>query len=473
MTVQIKPINIEKTGKSQQWPQFLAVLSACSLAIGTGLQSGWSTPAVPRLLSNDLDFEITQEEVSIIVMIAPLGYLIGSPFAGFILDRIGRKYTLLILSIPQITAWILTATCQNVPMLCVARFITGISDGSFFTSLPIYMGEVCEPTVRGVLGTSQSMTTLIGTLLMAVYGSYVPIRTAACISLSAPLLFLITFVWMPESPYYLLMKNRTEDARKSLKWLRRMDNVEDELMQISRDVQRQISESGRLRDVFIIKSNLKGFLTLVGLRAVQQFAGISVLMFYVQVIFKEANMSEVTPAVSSIICCGTQLISAYFSSLVIDRFGRKPLFIFSCIGSAILLFIMGGYFTLQKYGEDVSTFSWIPLAAMMLYFLVVAMGLLIVPNLMAGELLSTSVKSKALGVMHMYLGVTISVVSVLFQWLVNYGMDTPFYVFGVCALTGTLFCYFYVVETKGKTLEEIQQELKGNHCSNSMNNHCN
>ncbi|KAF2904709.1 hypothetical protein ILUMI_01462 [Ignelater luminosus] len=382
--VLIEPVNFEKTEKSQQWPQFLAVLTGkgCSLSIGTGLQNGWPTPTVPRLLSNDLGFKITQDEVSIIVMIAPLGYLIGSPFAGFLLDRIGRKYTLLILSVPQIAAWILIATCPNVPMLCIARFVTGIGDGSLLTTLPVYMAEVSEPKVRGVLGTSQSITILIGALMIAAYGSYVPVRTAANISLSVP----------------------TEDARKSLKWLRRMNNVEEELLQISRDVQRQISESGRLRDVFIIKSNLKGFVTLIGLRGFQQLAGITVLMYYLQIIFKEANMSGITPAVSSIIVCGSQIIFAYISSLVIDRFGRKPLFIFSSIGSAILLFIIGVYFTLRRLEEDVSAFSWIPLAAMLLYFIVAAMGLSIVPNLMAGELLSASIKSKALGIIYMSLG---------------------------------------------------------------------
>ncbi|KAF2904710.1 hypothetical protein ILUMI_01463 [Ignelater luminosus] len=448
--------------KSHQWPQFLAAFSATFLSVGSGFQNGWPSPSVPKLLSGDLGFEVAPEEVSYVVMIAPLGFLIGSPITGFLLDKIGRKYTLLLLSIPEILPCILIATCNNVTILYIARLIMGIADGALFTSLPVYMGEISEPKVRGIIGASHCYGMLVGVLLINIYGSYVPIRTAACISVFVPLLFLITFVWMPESPYYLVMKNRLEDARSSLKRLRRMTNVEDELTKITADVQRQVSEPSTLRDIFTIRSNLRGFLIILGLRTLQQFSGAVALTYYIQIIFKQADGS-LSPVESSIICSGLKVLVVSGSSIVVDSFGRKPLLFFSCFGSAVLLITMGVYFVFQQRGYDLSSFMWFPIICMVLYNVVGAMGLSMIPNLMAAELLSASIKSKALGILNMYLGVCIAAVSKLFQWLDHdFGMHVPFFFFGVWCVVGIIFVYFGVPETKGKTLEEIQQMLKGN-----------
>ncbi|KAF2904713.1 hypothetical protein ILUMI_01466 [Ignelater luminosus] len=462
MKLPLKLPTYKDSEKSHQWPQFLAVFSAAFLAIGSGFQNGWPSPSVPKLLSGDLGFQVTLEQVSYVVMMAPLGYLIGSPLTGFLLDRIGRKYTLLLLAIPEILPCILIATCNNVTILNVARLMMGIADGALFTSLPIYMAEVSEPKVRGIIGTIHSFGIVVGVLLINIYGSYVPIRTAACISLLMPLLFLITFPWMPESPYYLVMRNRLEDARYSLRRLRRMKNVEDELTKIRADIERQVSEPGTLRDIFTIRSNLRGFLTIMGLRTLQQFSGFITLAFYIQIVFKQADGS-LSPAESAIICAALQVLALSGSSVLVDLFGRKPLLFFSCAGSAVVLITMGLYFVFQQQGYDLSSLMWFPIICMVLYTVIGAMGLITIPNLMAGELLSASIKSKALGILNMYVGVCLAAVSKLFQWLDHdFGMHVPFFVFGVCSIIGIVFAYFGVPETKGKTLEEIQQVLKGN-----------
>lgn len=410
----------------------------------------------------DLGFSISEEEISYVVMIAPLGYLVGSPLSGFLLDKIGRKYTILLLAIPQIIPWILIGTSTCVEMLYIARFITGISDGALFTTLPIYVGEIVEPKIRGILGTAQSFGIINGVLLINAYGSYLPIRTTAYISLNVPLLFLATFIWMPDSPYYLLMKGRIEKARRSLSKLRRMDNVENELSRIMKDVERQISEPGRYRDIFAIPTNLKAFWILMGLRTFQQMSGLSALGFYTQVIFKQAG-GYFSPAESTIIGCVIQVIFTCFSSFLLDHFGRRPLLLISSLGSAATLITLGLYFSFQTAKYNLSYFYWLPVVTMVAYNIVSASGLLMVPNIMAGELLSVSVKSKAVGIVNIYLGIIMSVGSKLFQYLdYHVGMFMPFYVFGVCCIISMVFCYFCVPETKGKTLEQIQQTLKGN-----------
>ncbi|KAF2895720.1 hypothetical protein ILUMI_10455 [Ignelater luminosus] len=410
--------------------------------------------------AGDLGYSISEDEISYVVMIAPLGYLVGSPLSGFLLDKIGRKSTMLLLAIPEIIPWILIETSTCVEMLYIARFITGIADGALFTTLPIYIGEVVEPKIRGILGTAQSFAIITGILLINAYGSYLPIRMTAYISLSVPLLFLVTFIWMPDSPYYLLMKGKIEEARASLSMLRRVNNVEKELSKIKTDVQRQISEPGRYKDIFTIKTNFKAFLILIGLRTFQQMSGLSALGFYTQVIFKQAG-GYLSPAESTIVCCVIQVVFTGFTSFLLDHFGRRPLLLFSSAGSATTLIILGLYFSFQHANYDLSYFYWLPVAAMVIYNVVNSSGLLMVPDIMTGELMSVSVKSKAVGIVNIYLGIIMSFGSKLFQYLdYHIGMFMPFYVFGVCCIISIAFCYFWVPETKAKTLEQIQQTLK-------------
>lgn len=432
------------------------------MALGAGLHFGWPSPSIPKLLDKDLQFEVSSDEISYITAIAPFGYIIGSPICAILLDLIGRKKTLLLLAIPQILAWILIATSTCVPMLCLARLISGIAEGSIFTTLPVYLCEVSEPKIRGILGTTLTVGMIFGIVLINCYGSYLPITTTAYISIAIPLLFVLTFTWMPESPYFYLVKGQIKNARKSLQSLRRMHDVEEELNKLIADVQRQLSEPGSLKDIFTIKSNLTAFFVVMGLRTLQQFSGVSSFSMYTQVIFQQAG-GGISPAESSIIYSITQFSITFCGSLLIDRFGRKPMIIASSAGSAVFLFIEGLYFYFHQCHYNLSYFNWVPITGMMMYIIVNSVGIAVGPNLVMGELFSASIKAKALGIMNIYFALCLSCSVKLFHYLdYNYGMHVPFFFFGFSCVLGVIFSYFCIPETKGKSLEEIQQILKGN-----------
>lgn len=348
-------------------------------------------------------------------------------------------------------------------MFYVARFIAGLSEGAVFIVVPMYIGEVSEPAIRGVLGSSVSVSFISGILFINCVGPYYSIAISAFVCIAFPVLLLTVFCWMPETPYYLIMKGKIEEARKSLQFLRRMNNVDAELNKLTSDVERQLSEPGTFKNVFTIRSNLKALLIMFGLRSAQQFSGVSAFGLNTHTIFMQAG-GDISANMSVIIYTITQILFTFGGSFFIDKFGRKPILLISCLGSTFVLAVTSIYFYLkEKTDVDISSISWLPLAGMLVYVVLFSVGLGTVPNLMLGELFSASIKGKALFILNIYYAILISTIAKFYQAMAdNFGMYVPFAVFAVCCLLSTLFSHYCVPETKGKSLEEIQQNLKGN-----------
>lgn len=141
-----------------------------------------------------------------------------------------------------------------------------MADGVAFTVVPMYIGEISEAKVRGMLGSSCSVMWIAGFLLINIIGSYLSISMTAIISSLLPVIAFFTFMWMPESPYQFLMTNQEEEARKSLRKFRKRDNVDDEIERMKSNLQTRTNSTGRFFDLFTVKSNLKAVLIVAGLR---------------------------------------------------------------------------------------------------------------------------------------------------------------------------------------------------------------
>lgn len=141
-----------------------------------------------------------------------------------------------------------------------------MADGVAFTVVPMYIGEIADAHVRGLLGSSCSVMWIVGFLIINIIGSYLSISMTAIVSSILPVVAFFTFMWMPESPYYLLMRKQDEEAGKSLRRLRKRENVEDEIERMKSNLQTKTKGTGRFSDLFRVKSNRKALLIVSGLR---------------------------------------------------------------------------------------------------------------------------------------------------------------------------------------------------------------
>ncbi|KAF2892688.1 hypothetical protein ILUMI_13485 [Ignelater luminosus] len=425
---------------------------------------GWPSPSLPQLLADNSTIPVTDSEGSWIAVMSLLSSTFSAVISALVLDVIGRKKTILLSCIPNLIAWIMIGFAESVTVILGARFLAGLSDGLVFCALPMYLGETADPKVRGILGSTVTLAWITGILLINIIGSYLSISTTAFISIAFPVLCLITFVWMPESPYYLIMKANVEQARKNLQLLKLTDDVEPHVERITKAVKDQHTNSGRYLDLFTVKSNRRAFGNALILRGAQQFSGTAAITFYAQIIFEEAGESTAFSASeASMIYFAVQLVLCACCSRIVDKIGRKPLLIFSIIGAGIALFAEGSYFlALDKADINLDNFTWIPLVALIFYVIAFSFGMQTIPALMLGELFPTNVKAFALCLAFIYYAVVATLVSKFFQITKDsLGLFVPFYAFVGCCIVGLIFIIFFVVETKGKTLEEIQDELKG------------
>jgi MFS family permease len=423
----------------------------------------WSSPSIPKIVEDKVNYDISLDEASYFTVLPPIGAIASSFLFAKLNDTIGRKYSLLLIAFPHIISLILIANAKSVYVFYVSRFITGLGDSCLFASLPIYVGEISTPKVRGTWGNLMTFLIYLGQLSINVIGSYTTIATAAYICLVFPIFFLCTFVFMPESPYFYLMKGRTDDARTSLQKLRQKQNVEEELHKLKFDVDRQMSESGSWKDVLTLSSNRKAVYAGIFLRASQQLGGISSFAVYTQYIFLKSggNVSASTSAIIFMSLCAVLNMCAAFT---LDRFGRRKSYFVSLLLCGMVLLCEATYFFIEQfYGAEVNVaiVNWIPLVGMITYVVFYSFGLGIVPTLMLGELFSASIKGKGLLLLNIVFGVLVSCTTKLFHLLdTSFGLYAPFLFFSISCFISTILAVYFVPETKGKTLEEIQQSLK-------------
>ncbi|XP_069674212.1 facilitated trehalose transporter Tret1-like isoform X1 [Periplaneta americana] len=449
-----------------KWPQRLAACLAALVALCNGSLEGWTSPALPHLQTprNDTEGIISDDEASWIGSLAPLGALFGALPSGYLAGRFGRRFLLLLLTVPLSLGWItIILAGQSLALLYTARFILGLTMGATTVITPIYNEEIAEINLRGELGTYMDLSITIGILYMYAVGAFVPYIWLCILAAIIPVLFGITFFWMPESPVYLLSKGRKIEAEKSLCWLRNVDiynthQVLEELNGIQKSLEIVLpSES-------VPKSSLFRILEVVfGLMIFQQLSGINAVIFYTVDIFK-ASKSTLSPYLSTLIIGIVQVLATYIAALFMDHIGRRVLLILSDIFMAVCHLALAMYFYFSAQGSDLSSWSWVPLVALNVFIIAYSVGFGPIPWFMMVELSTNEAKGlvSALAVSLNWTLVFI-VTKVFTLMLSKLGPAETYGALCVICVAGCVFVTFCVPETRGKTKEEIQNVLQKSH----------
>lgn len=437
-----------------------------TFAIGTGMV--WSSPMIPHLNgnvdpeNNPLEHTITPAQESWIASLNPLGSCVGPFLFGYLSDIIGRKLSLIICIAPVIISYLICSFSKYVELFYVARFINGIGSSGFYTVMPMFIGEISEDSNRGALGCFLTIFAAMGNLFTYTIGPFLTFKTFNLICLIVPGLFLILFtIFVPESPYYYVTKDKKEKAAKSLRLLR-MGNekdVKDELVIIKKNVEESFNNEEKFFDVLKINSQRRALFMTVFLAIVQEFTGIDVILSYLQSIF-EATGGKISAENCSIIIGVIQVIVCILASLLIDRLGRRFLLLFSLLLSALSVTSFGVYFRMKDEGYDMSGVDYFPILCLVIFVFAYNIGIGSIPYTLVSELFPQNIKSKAATLTTFSNLIFAFVTTNIFNYMVEgIGMGESFWIFGVCSLIGFIYVFIYVPETKGRSLRDIQEML--------------
>ncbi|XP_067005038.2 facilitated trehalose transporter Tret1 isoform X2 [Anabrus simplex] len=441
---------------------------------------GWSSPALPLLQREqddvDLPLYVTIEEGSWISCLVPLGATVGSLPVGYLSDYIGRKKTILSLAIPYIVGWMLILFSDtSLTLMYVGRFIAGLGIGGTTVLVAQYNEEISEDGIRGALGVYLDSSMSAGVFFVNLLGCFLSYMWFSIVSCIIPVIFVCTFICMPESPVYLILQDRMDDAMKSLTWLRKGKNLEDiqsEIDCIKEHLNKEKAESGsipfmdRMMEFFGDLSSqstlLKTAGIVLGLMFLQQVAGINAILFYTVSIFQSSG-SKMSSNMSSTIVAGCMAASEFCSSFYVDRWGRRPMLLFSTLVTAVCLAVLSAYFHYNDNNYDVSSWNWVPITALIIYVITYTAGFSQLPWLLTAELVPSK-HQKWINPMASFLswGMAFVLTKEFPDMQIYLGNDVSYGIFSSTSIASFIFIWFLVPETNGKSREEIQDSLRGN-----------
>ncbi|KAG8271893.1 hypothetical protein J6590_052949 [Homalodisca vitripennis] len=446
--------------------QINAIVSASLPFAVAGSVVAWPSPILPKMLAQEAPISMNIREIAWMVSLLYLGNLTSPIPAEYLADSYGRRKILLYTGLVSVMSWLMILFATNSTHLFVARFLAGLQFGMIATVQPIYIGEISQPDIRGTLNTFNNFMFGTGSLFSFVVGPFVSYYTFALVSLVFPLLFLLTFLFMPESPYYSLMKNRTENARESLFWLRGDLNrieLESELNQIERTVQNQMQRPGSFGDLFATKSARKAMVINIAFSIIKRLTGAGAIMTFGSVSLPHRTFGVINSDECMIILGIVNVLSSFLVAFVADMFSQKHLLIVSCSGCCVTTLVLSVWFFMDpNYDLDVSQSEFSPLLIFLVHNLFYNLACGYAGAVFQADIFPGNVKMKSTAVTTISLAFSSFIINKFYLVIAHYeGVFFNYVIFTVGSFLGVLFFVLYLPETRGKTLEEIQIMLGG------------
>lgn len=294
-------------------------------------------------------------------------------------------------------------------------------------------------------------------------GSYIPFHVNPLVLIPIPFVFLALFVFVPETPQYLLKIRRNADAEKSLRFYRNCPpsssynaSLLSELQILNAiAIQNEQQPPVKLAD-FLTPAALRAMSISPFMMAINQLSGAFAISNYAETIFNETG-STFDPQISAIIIAIVQLIGCYVAALLMDKVGRKDLLIISSMGSMIALFLTGTFAFVAAKGVDVSAFNWMPLTFISSFLFIGSIGLLPVPYVILAEVIPSNIRRVASSVCTCVVFVSSAIMLRLMPKLLEelhlYG---SMWLFAIVCLVGLIFTVTMVQETRGINLNVLE-----------------
>jgi sugar porter (SP) family MFS transporter len=404
---------------------------------------------------------------------ALIGCLAGSLIAGVLGDRYGRKPVLLVSAVLFAVSSVLTGWAASFALFILWRITGGIAIGLSSNISPLYIAEVSPAAHRGRLVSLNQFAVVVGILLAQIanwrIAAPVPASASAATLLASwnvqfgwrwmftavaipALIFLVASLGIPESPRWLLIHGRTEQA---FAVLRRIGGSAEyaaaEAAAISSALQDEQQRTTNWRGLLQPGVRMVLIVAIV-LAVLQQWSGINILFNYAEEVYRTAGLGANQILFDIVITGAINLLFTLIAMAVVDRLGRRPLMLIGCCGIGISHLLAGFAYRIGQHGAAVLVLT---LCAIACY----AMTLAPLTWVLISEIFPNRLRS---------LGVSIAVSAL---WIASFaltysfpfmnralGSAGSFFIYGAICLAGAVFVFFFVPETMGRTLEEIETQ---------------
>jgi len=414
--------------------------------------------------------DVTSDQSSEIVSILSAGTFFGALTAAPVADMIGRRLGLIACCVVFTLGVILQTAATEIPMFVAGRFFAGYGVGMISATIPLYQSETSPKWIRGAVVGCYQLAITIGLLLAAIVdnatknrndtGSY---RIPIAVQFAWAIILVTGCIFLPETPRYLIKTGKPEKAAKSLSKLRRLD-VEhpallEELAEITANHEYELS-LGKATYLDCFKHNLgKRLATGCLLQALQQLTGVNFIFYYGTSFFKNSGISD--PFVVSLITSCVNVASTFPGLYLVEKWGRRNLLLFGAIGMAVCQFIVAITGTVAGIDNLSAQKALIAFVCIYIFFFACSWGP--VAWVVTGEIFPLKVRAKSLSM------------TTASNWLLNWAIAyaTPylvnndpgdanlgskvFFIWGGCCFICILFVWGMIYETKGLSLEQVDE----------------
>jgi SP family galactose:H+ symporter-like MFS transporter len=428
------------------------ILTSITVAIG-GFLFGYDTAVISgAILFVRSQFHLSSVQTEVAVSIVLAGAFAGTAAGGYLGDRFGRRATLLMTALTYGVFALTTGLANGPAVFVLSRFFVGVAVGVSSMLAPLYIAELAPEDIRGALVTLNQMAISTG-VVVAYYVDYLLAgsgnwRWMFMSALLPSIVLLAGLIFLPETPRWLATRGEFAAAAKVLNQIEDPDKAARDLEEL-----RHVTEVDRLkfRDLLVRRFS-KPLIAGIGLAIFQQVTGVNTIVYYAPTIFQMVGFGSAGTAILATFLIGAVgLAAAVLSMFLVDKLGRRPLLLTSIGGMGLVLLHLAWIL-----GDPHPT-KWLVLADVLVYLAFFCIGLGPVFWLLISEIYPTTVRAQAMSLATMANWASNFVVAATFLTFVEHlGMRGCFLVFAGLCLAAFVFSFRMVPETRGRTLEQIE-----------------
>ncbi|KDP30801.1 hypothetical protein JCGZ_13744 [Jatropha curcas] len=414
-------------------------------------------------IARELGFEGDPILEGLVVSIFICGAFIGSISSGSLVDKLGCRRTFQVDAIPLILGAIISAQAHSLDEILWGRFLVGLGIGVNTVLVPIYISEVAPKKYRGSLGTLSQIGTCLGIITSLFFGilsetdphwwrTMLYIATVPAVILSVGMQFAV------DSPRWLCKVGRLEDAKAVIQNLWGPSEVEraiEDFQSVNKN--KSYDDEGSRWLELLEEPHSRAAFIGGSLFILQQFAGINGVLYFSSLTFKDVG---ITNGASASFVGIINFAGALCASYLMEKEGRKKLLVGSYIGMAVSMFLVASAISFPVDEELSHNLSII---GVLMYIFTFAIGAGPVTGIIIPELSSSRMRGKVMGFSFSVHWVCNFLVGLFFLDLVEIFGVAPVYTgFGIVSLLAAIFANYFTIETKGRSLEEIEMSLNPN-----------